>query len=425
MNKGEAVLLLSFVAFYTLFVVGLLFVAYLSSSTLSPFPFILLAFLGFVPSMLFAYDITVRLKAPLLPRIKEDKVSERVAILYCTRDDFLPNYAETCLKNSQPHDFWVLDDSEEQKSRELINEFCTRLGAFISRRKNLRGYKGGNLNDWLQVHGDKYDYAFILDSDSKIGKPIITDSLSVMEADLKIAILQTNSETGKGKTFFERLSTKHERALGVMSGAFAACGLARFYGHNAMVRISALKDVGGFGEFIDEATKTMVRLYDKGWKIVFADNINTREETPKKYSSWRSRNRRWVWQTFGRLGLLRFRLPMPIRLWVFYSFLSYLLPPLSLLVIAHSIVSPFHTSNFFQILLFSISVYLTLVLAWFTTRRSRGLKSMLSILFLPGVFYLLMFFTIALHVMEWPIAKLRKEITFTVTPKEGINHVDD
>ena len=95
-----------------------------------------------------------------LPKLNELTSTTPVALLYVTYNDAMPE-ALARLKNQtyKNCDIFILDDSTDKKSRELIDRFDYKT----IRRAERIGFKAGALNNWLSLYGDEYEYFIILD----------------------------------------------------------------------------------------------------------------------------------------------------------------------------------------------------------------------------------------------------------------------
>ena len=58
----------------------------------------------------------------------------------------------------------ILDDSSQEAYKTQIDEFAQKHGVKVVRRQDRKGFKAGNLNNYLQGRTD-YDYFVVLDSE--------------------------------------------------------------------------------------------------------------------------------------------------------------------------------------------------------------------------------------------------------------------
>jgi cellulose synthase/poly-beta-1,6-N-acetylglucosamine synthase-like glycosyltransferase len=90
-------------------------------------------------------------------------VTPRVALLYTTYNDLIPEAVSQLQRQSYPAcDLFILDDSTEPDYRAQVE----RCGARVVRRETRQGNKAGNLNNWLRQYGHLYDYVVVADNDS-------------------------------------------------------------------------------------------------------------------------------------------------------------------------------------------------------------------------------------------------------------------
>ena len=92
----------------------------------------------------------------------------RFLLLYCTCNDFNAEALESCMRQRYKNFRTViLDDSSDEEYKARIDKFAAEHGAEVIRRKERKGYKAGNLNNYLCGRTD-YDYFVVLDSDEVI-----------------------------------------------------------------------------------------------------------------------------------------------------------------------------------------------------------------------------------------------------------------
>lgn len=101
-------------------------------------------------------------------------------------------------------------------------------------------------------------------------------------------------------------------------------GTSPYYGHNALIKISALHSVGGFVEESNEDYKTLARLHNKGYRSVYAERAVTWEEVPPDYLSARKRSLRWSRDAVSQLNLLRYGGPEAVGFFLFYGWTTHM-----------------------------------------------------------------------------------------------------
>jgi membrane glycosyltransferase len=174
------------------------------------------------------------------------------------------------------------------------------------RPKNIRR-KAGNIADFCQRWGARYDHMVILDADSLMTGEALVRLAAAMEANPDVGLIQTLPFMVNRHTLFGRMQQFAAR----LYGPVIATGLAywhmsdsSYWGHNAIVRIRAfmahagLPDLPGrppFGghilshDFVEAAL-----LRRAGWKIYLVPEIaGSYEECPPSLLDFAERDRRW------------------------------------------------------------------------------------------------------------------------------------
>jgi hypothetical protein len=336
-----AILLLSFSAFYLS--VELLLIA--NRQILGPqgfantFELFLISFLNLGPSGIFAFVVVSVLPRSIVSKHNEDELissqptsvissEPRVASLYTTFNDFMENYALYNLTEARRRGrkFFILDDSTDKTKLAQIDEFAEEYSCEIVRRENRKGYKAGAINAWIKNYGTQYDYIFILDSDSQASAAAIDYCVTLAQKDSKLALVQTKTMTMTSTP--NRLTksgvTIQHAYMAIVQAAMKNLGTTPFYGHNALLKIEALRSIGGLIEESNEDYKTLARLQNSGYESMYAGNSVTYEEIPPDYFSNRKRSLRWARDAVGQLGLLRYKLPGAMLFYLVYGWATYM-----------------------------------------------------------------------------------------------------
>ncbi|MGI0090166.1 MAG: glycosyltransferase family 2 protein [Nitrososphaerales archaeon] len=307
---------------------------------------LLVSFLNLVPSGLFAFSIVSALPEKIVSESLEETLlakprmtTTRFAVLYTTYNDFIQDDAEynceQAIECCAP--FFVLDDSNDPKKIEEVNIFVKSHECRLVRRKLRKGFKAGAMNNWVNLFGKDFDYMFILDSDSRASSRAMLYCAELAARDTKVALVQTKTMTmtTNSTRFTESGVTIQHAYMAVIQNAMKKLGSSPYYGHNALIKVGALRTVGGFVEESNEDYKTLARMHHLGYASIYASNAITWEEIPPDYFSARKRSLRWARDAVGQLGLLRFRVPLPMAVYLFYGWVTYManIALLSLLVL--------------------------------------------------------------------------------------------
>jgi len=294
------------------------------------FAFILLVaeIQGFIEVGLFYFEVwqpTRRIPPPPLP-------GKTVAVLVTTFNEPLHILRDTligCSCMRYPHTTYVLDDGNRPEVKELAKEFGF---GYIARPTREHG-KAGNLNYALP----KTDGEFIATFDADhVPRPEFIEETVGFFGDERVAFVQTyqdyyNIDSFQHNTDIERELLFHEEQVfyGVVMPGKDRWNAACFCGTSAIIRRSALVEVGGFAtETLTEDVHTSIRMQARGWRSVYYNKVLARGVAPESYQSFYIQKLRWG---RGNMRILRFDNPLtipgltiPQRLSYFSSIYSYL-----------------------------------------------------------------------------------------------------
>ena len=324
------------------------------------------------------------------------------------------------------HETWVLDDGE----RPWVRDLALTLGARYLARTNHRHAKAGNLNHVLGLIDA--DLVAILDADHVASPDFLTHTIGYF-SDPSIAVVQTpqdfynvsSFEHGANRSWFwrhRRGTAFNEQRLfyrAIQPGK-NRWGAAFWCGTNAVVRASALRDVGGVAtETVTEDIHTSIRLHRRGWHTVYHNEVLAHGLAARDAEQYQAQRLRWG---TGAMQLLHAEHPITgpglnLRQRAAYATtilgwfdawrtLGYVLVPLAVLF---SGASPIHARA------------LTFVLAFGLTLLTQRLAiAMLSRGYAPAGLATLFEFVRLQTTMAATLSYLRPgERPFTVTAKRG------
>jgi membrane glycosyltransferase len=257
-------------------------------------------------------------------------------------------------------DWYLLCDStdaetcrqEEQIVQELLPEFGFNGGPMgrllLVRRPDRKNFKAGNIMNFLDQHGDAYDFMLVLDADSVMLGQSIERLILTLQEHPRIGILQTLMLPIRSATPFARaMQYSTARCLPLY-----AKGMRWFYdrdsvywGHNALIRVAPFREhcrlptlpgkppLGGtiMSQDIVEAAFMGRAGWEVGWLI---DGGGSFDELPANILTYGQRDRRWCQGNFQHY---RFILAPGIRFGHRFYFangiFSYLASPLLLFLI--------------------------------------------------------------------------------------------
>jgi membrane glycosyltransferase len=214
------------------------------------------ATIGFL-IMRFAHD-PIAVVLPAATRVAgNEPITAATAILLCIRNES----PERVIRNLEPmmtdlvaagvgdrFHVYVLSDTgdaaiarqEELSFGRLAERWDGRLPLTYRRRTDNAGFKAGNVRDFCERWGDRHELAVTLDADSFMPAAAILRLVRIMQADVKIGILQGLVVGLPSTSAFARIFQFGMR-LGMRSYTIGSawwqgdCGV--YWGHNAAVRL--------------------------------------------------------------------------------------------------------------------------------------------------------------------------------------------
>ncbi|CAH9053605.1 Glucans biosynthesis glucosyltransferase H [Pseudoalteromonas haloplanktis] len=224
-------------------------------------------------------------------------------------------------------DFYLLSDTQDTAiaSNELSawHALCERLGdtakqVFYRRREDNKHRKVGNLTDFCERWGSQYEHMIVLDADSVMTGKCMLELTTSMLNNPQAGLIQTIPIPVRQDTFFGRFlqfaSILYSPMLATGS-AFWQTDKANYWGHNAIIRVSAFIDCCGLptlkgkapfgGEILSHDFVEASLLHSENWDVLLlADIEGSYEEVPSNILDYAVRDRRWVQGNIQHLGLL-------------------------------------------------------------------------------------------------------------------------
>jgi len=165
---------------------------------------------------------------------------------------------------------WLLDDGNRPEMRALAEQIGCR---YLARTENSHA-KAGNLNNALR-HTDA-DFIAIFDADHAPAPRFLEETLGFF-ADPAVAFVQTPQDFYNLDSFQHRLQrgrslvwSEQSLFFRVIQSGKDRLNSAFFCGSCAVVRRSALEDIGGFATgTVTEDIHTSLKLHKRGWKSVY------------------------------------------------------------------------------------------------------------------------------------------------------------
>jgi len=237
----------------------------------------------------------------------------RVAILYCTYNDFDRESAATLLDLRYPAlEIWMLDDSTRPDVRASVDAFARSARASgasirVERRETRKGFKAGAINRALSRLPPEIEYVVIADADERLAPDFVEGCLRHFTDD-QVAFVQANHRcyNTTGNWFTRFLGVGVDLHWRLYQGYRNRFGTVNMLGHGALVRRAILERLGGFPEVTCEDLAFTVTAKMAGYRGVFAPEVMCGETFPEDFAAMRRRHLRWSWATveFLRTNLL-------------------------------------------------------------------------------------------------------------------------
>ena len=249
-------------------------------------------------------------------RVPPARATPPFALLYLTAGDFDAAAVDSLLRLEPrgPRLFVLHDDGTDDMARRRMVEYIEAhpcrptWEVAVWHRPERRGGKAGAVNWVLERLEPRWALLLLCDSDSiAIDREAVAMAAGEF-ADPRTAVVQfrnVGADDAADGSVQRRLAT----AIDVFD-AFARpqsrWGYLPCFGHNALLRISDLRALGGLtpGFFSDDLDLS-IRLTLRGRRIVYRSDIRFGERHPADWASFRKRARKWA---FGCMQVIRARL---------------------------------------------------------------------------------------------------------------------
>ena len=151
------------------------------------------------------------------------------------------------------YEYFILSDTHDPAIAEQEEEVFAAWRASAARpdrlhyrrRTSNEGFKAGNVREFMENHGDRFEYMLVLDSDSVMSAEAIRRLVSIMDADSKIGILQPLIVGLPSASPFARIfqyGMRHGMRVFATGSAWWQGDEGPYWGHNALIRIAPFRD---------------------------------------------------------------------------------------------------------------------------------------------------------------------------------------
>lgn len=224
-------------------------------------------------------------------------------------------------------EFFVLSDTRDalilQAERSAIAALQSELEGQVPlhyrHRPDNSGRKAGNLADFCRRWGRRYQFMLVLDADSVMDASCMLRLVRAMQRDAAVGLIQTVPIPVGQTSLFARLMQFAAAVYSPMLArgqAFWQGHIGNYWGHNALVRMTAFMDACGLpelpgrpplgGEILSHDFVEGALLCRAGWKVELdTASLVSHEEVPANLIDFAARDRRWMQGNLQHLKLLR------------------------------------------------------------------------------------------------------------------------
>jgi cellulose synthase/poly-beta-1,6-N-acetylglucosamine synthase-like glycosyltransferase len=271
--------------------------------------------------------LTICWRSNLLKIADEVPQRQDCAIVMTVCDDAKPEFINLLHPLTKAgYDVYLLDDSLYPES--IPSSISQQI--FYIRRSSRFGAKAGNLNHWLSMYRDSYKYIAILDADSVV--PVNAMDTMLLAAqnpeNSDVAIFQSKiGPIQNPRTLFAQVQGVGARPRAkVFERVHCRIGCLLSFGHNQLVRLDALAELGGFDETLScEDTVLSLELASKQWRTELVDTW-TYDSDPDTVAAYIRRSLRWARQTVELFNRPWYDVPLRLKLLLCRHLLNYTLP---------------------------------------------------------------------------------------------------
>ncbi|MGC4029454.1 MAG: glucans biosynthesis glucosyltransferase MdoH [Steroidobacteraceae bacterium] len=269
------------------------------------------------------------------------------------------------LSDSTRADPWIRESLAVDRLRAALDGV---MPVWYRRRWQNVGRKAGNLQDFVERWGARFEYMIILDADSLIEARTLVKLVRGMQADPTLGLLQTVPQLVGRSSLFARLQQFAGRIYGppIARGVSAWAGDdGNYWGHNAILRVDAFASACGLpelpgrkpfgGHILSHDFVEAALMRRAGWKVRMADGVGgSYEESPPSLIDMAIRDRRWAQGNLQHVKVLGAAgLRWHSRLHFAFGIMSYLSSPLWLMLLllgfALSVQASLHDPQYFRL----------------------------------------------------------------------------
>lgn len=190
----------------------------------------------------------------------------------------------------------IVENSRSAQRKKEAHVVAARYGVEVVDIPN-RGKKAGALNDVEALLDSDVKYTVVFDADQKILGDLVTDAVSLLEADEELAVVQTAQAYENCDSSLLACAISQQQMLlydGIIEGR-GALRRAPCYGSNFAIRRSALEEAGGWDEMdLTEDVSTSFHVHARGWASLYLRRLYAMGLTPPTLDTYWKQQLRWA-----------------------------------------------------------------------------------------------------------------------------------
>ncbi len=251
-----------------------------------------------------------------IPTYDEDPNIVRTTVIAATQMDFPAEKLRVYILDDGGTHALLEDADQIRASRRAarvakVQEIASRYGATYLTRESNEHAKAGNLNHALR-HSTG-EFIAVLDCDHVPTRDFITQTLGLMLEDPKRFLVQTPHHfvspdpIERNLSLFERAPAENELFYREIQPGLDTWGASFFCGSAALLRRSALEDIGGFATTsITEDAETTLAALAKGYNTAYLNTPLVSGLQPETFTGFIGQRTRW---SQGMLQIFLIRKP--------------------------------------------------------------------------------------------------------------------
>ncbi|BBC32903.1 Glycosyl transferase [Streptomyces graminofaciens] len=221
----------------------------------------------------------------------------------------------TRIRHTGPLDVWLLDEGDDDHAKAL----CAELGVRHFTRHGVPEWnrprgphkartKHGNYNAWIAAHGEEYEFFASVDTDH-VPLPNFLERMMGYFRDPDVAFVVGPQVYGNYTTAVTKAAESQQFLFhALIQRAGNRYRAPMFVGTNNVVRIAAVKQIGGLYDSITEDMATGFELHRRRnpgtrrhWRSVYTPDVLAVGEGPVSWTDFFTQQLRWSRGTYETL----------------------------------------------------------------------------------------------------------------------------